>query len=94
MLVSSAGILLGLAALAILGTVLWLVRGYLPNVTAELQLRQHNVREAVFDGNDWQVRHIGFLSTQLCHNGEFCCLQNRLLLKARLHGALSKAAQQ
>ena len=93
-LVSSAGILLGLAALAVLGLGLWLVRGYLPDVTAGLQLRQHNVREAVFDGNDWQVHHIGFLSTQLCHNGEFCCLQNRLVLEARLHGALTKAAQQ
>jgi hypothetical protein len=93
-LVSSAGILLGLVALAILGLVFWLVRGYLPDVTAGLQLRQHNVREAVFDGDGWQVHHIGFLSTQLCHNGEFCCLQNRQVLEARLHGEVTKTAPQ
>src|ERR1700722_21845 len=60
-LLSSAGILLGLAALAVLSLLLWLVRGYLPDVTAGLQLRHHNVQEAVFDGECWQVDHVGFL---------------------------------
>jgi hypothetical protein len=92
-LLSSAGLLLGLAALAILGLLLWLVRGYLPDVAAGLHLRQHRVREAIFDGNAWQVLHIGLLSTQLGYNGEFCSLQNRVVLEARLHTAASTAAQ-
>jgi hypothetical protein len=93
-LLSSAGILLGLAALAVLSLLLWLVRGYLPDVIAGLQLRQHNVREAVFDGEFWQLAHIGFLTTQLGHAGEFCYLQNRLVLQARLHGSMTQAAPQ
>jgi hypothetical protein len=92
-LLSSAGLLLGLSALAILGLLLWLVRGYLPDVAAGLQLRQHRIREAIFDGDHWQVLHIGLLSTQLGLNGQFCSLQNRVILEARLHTATSTAAQ-
>src|SRR5262249_11600165 len=44
-LLSSAGVLLGLAALALLGLLLWLVRGHLPDVSAGFQLRGHKVRE-------------------------------------------------
>ena len=44
-MLSSAGVLIGLAALAVLGILLWLVRGYVPDVTAGLQLRSHQVRE-------------------------------------------------
>src|SRR5262249_51949996 len=44
-LLSSAGVLIGLLALAVLGFLLYLVRGYLPDVFAGLQLRAHRVRE-------------------------------------------------
>ena len=86
-LLSSAGVLLGLAALALLGSLLWLVRGYLPDVTAGLQLRANKVSEAWFDGVSWQLAEVGLLTTQLCRAGEFCRVQNRVVLEARLQGA-------
>jgi hypothetical protein len=90
-LLSSAGVLIGLAALAILGLLLWLVRGYLPDFIAGLQLRTHGVREAWFDGVSWQLAEIGLLSTQLSRAGQFCSVQNRLVLEARLHGVPAQA---
>ncbi len=43
-LLSSAGVLIGLAALALFGGLLWMGRGHLPDVAAGLQLRAHKVR--------------------------------------------------
>jgi hypothetical protein len=91
-LLSSAGLLLGLAALAVLGFLLWLVRGYLPDVAAGLQLRTQKVREVWFDGSPWQVTEIGFLATQLCRAGEFRRFQNRLVLEALFQRAPAEAA--
>ena len=91
-LLSSAGVLIGVAALALVGLLLWLVRGYLPDVTAGLQLRAHQVRAVWLDAVSWQVSEIGLLSTQLTRAGEFWRLQNRLVLEARLHGAPAEAA--
>jgi hypothetical protein len=90
-LLSSAGVLIGLAALAVLGFLLWMARGYLPDITAGLQLRTHKVREVWFEGTAWQVSEVGFLSTQLGRRGEFCRLQNRVVLEARMHGAPAEA---
>ncbi len=92
-LLSSAGVLIGLAALAVLGFLLWLVRGYLPDVTAGLQLRAHNVREVFFNGEAWRVAEIGFVTSQITRAGEFCRLQNRVVLEARMHGAPTEASQ-
>jgi hypothetical protein len=86
-LLSSAGVLVGLAALAVLGLLLWLVRGHLPDVLAGLQLRVHQVREVSFDGAPWQVAEVGFLTTQVGRAGQFYRLQNRRVLEALLHGA-------
>ncbi|HTU18594.1 MAG TPA: hypothetical protein VMG10_11085 [Gemmataceae bacterium] len=91
-LLSSAGVLIGLASLAILALLLWLGRGYLPDVTAGLQLRVHNVREVWFEGEAWQVSEVGLLTTQVNRRGEFCRLQNRVVLEARMQGAPSEAA--
>lgn len=91
-LVSSAGLLIGLASLACLALLLWLTRGYLPDVMAGLQLRLHAVREVVFEGEAWQVSEVGFVTSQVCRRGEFCRLQNRVVLEARLQGAPSEAA--
>jgi hypothetical protein len=91
-LLSSAGVLIGLAALALLGLLLWLVRGHLPDVTAGFQLRAHNVREAWLDGAAWQVVEVGFLTAQVGRAGEFCRVQNRLLLRAILQGAPEEAS--
>ncbi len=91
-LLSSAGVLIGLAAVAVLGFLLWLVSGYLPDVTAGLQLRAQQVREVWIDKEMWQVTEIGFLATQVTRSGEFCRLQNRVVLEARLHGAPSEGS--
>jgi hypothetical protein len=93
-MLSSAGVLIGLAALAVLGILLWLVRGYVPDVTAGLQLRSHQVREVWFDGAAWQLVQIGFLTTQIGRSGDFCRVQNRIVLEARLHGSPAQAASQ
>jgi hypothetical protein len=91
-LVSSSAVLLGLAALAVLGFLFWIMRGYLPDVTAGLQLRQRAVRDIAFGGERWQVVAIGLLTTQLSRAGEFCSMQNRLVLEARLQGAMMPEA--
>jgi hypothetical protein len=90
-LLSSAGVLIGLAALAVLGFLLWMARGYLPDVIAGLQLRAHKVREVWFDGSLWQVAEVGFLTSQVGRAGEFCRLQNHRVLEARMHGAPAEA---
>jgi hypothetical protein len=85
-LLSSAGLLVGLTALAVLGFLLWAGRGYLPDLAAGLQLRAQNVRQVWFDGLAWQVSEVGFLTTQVTRAGEFCRLPNRQVLEAHLHG--------
>jgi hypothetical protein len=91
-LLSGANLPLGLAALAVLGCLLWLVRGYLPDLTAGLQLRAHKVRELCFNGTPWQVTEVGLLRTQLMRAGEFYHLQNRLALEALFQAAPATAA--
>jgi hypothetical protein len=91
-LLSSAGVLFGLATLVLLGLLLWLLRGYLPDVAAGLQLRAHKVREVWLDGAPWQVVEVGLLTAQLGRAGEFCRQQNRLVLEARAHGVPAEAA--
>jgi hypothetical protein len=93
-LLSSAGVLVGVAALALLGLVLWLGRGYLPDVAAGLQLRVHKVREVwLDDGEPWQVSEVGFLTAQVIRRGEQRGVANRVVLEARLHGAPAEASQ-
>jgi hypothetical protein len=90
-LLSGAGLLLALAALGVLGCLLWLLRGYLPDVTAGLQLRAHRVNEVCLEGVPWRVSEVGFLTTQLGRAGEFCRMQNRLVLEARMHAQAMEA---
>ena len=91
-LLSSAGVLVGVAALALLGLVLWLGRGYLPDVAAGLQLRVHKVREVWLDeGEPWQVSEVGFLTAQVIRRGEQRGVANRVVLEARLHGVPAEA---
>jgi hypothetical protein len=90
-LLSGAGLPLALAALAVVGYLLWLARGYLPDVTAGLQLRGHKVRELSFNGTPWQVTAVGLLTTQLMRGGEFYHLQNRLALEALFQAAPAAA---
>jgi hypothetical protein len=91
-LLSSAGLFLGLAILTIFASLLWLVRGYLPDVMAGLQLRFNPVPEVWFEGEAWQVSEVGFLTTQVSRRGEFCRLQNRVVQQARRQGVPQEAA--
>jgi hypothetical protein len=92
LLLSSAGMLIGLAALAILGLMLWLVRAHLPDLVAGLQLRAQKVSKVWFDGEAWDVAEVGLLTTQVTRAGAFHPVQNRLVLDALLHGASTEAA--
>jgi hypothetical protein len=91
-LLSGASLPLGLAALGVLGCLLWLVRGHLPDLTAGLQLRAHKVRELCFNGTPWQVTEVGLLRTLLMRGGEFYHLQNRLALEALFQAVPAAAA--
>jgi hypothetical protein len=91
-LLSSAGVLLGLAALGLLGVLLWTVRGYLPDIGAGLQLRSHQLREVWLEGTPWQIAEVGFLTTQVSRAGAFWRLHNRLVLKACLQAQPVEAA--
>jgi hypothetical protein len=91
-LLSSAGVLYGIAALALLGLLLWLGRGHLPDVAAGLQLRVHKIREVSLDeGEPWQVSEVGFLTAQVTRRGEFRRVPNRVVVEARLHEAPAEA---
>jgi hypothetical protein len=92
LLLSSAGMLIGLAALALLGLMLWLVRAHLPDVVAGLQLRAQKVRKVYFDGESWDVAEVGLLTTQVTRAGAFHPMQNRQVLDALLHGAPAETA--
>jgi hypothetical protein len=88
---SGAGLFLGLVALAVLGFLLWAVRGYLPDLAAGLQLWSQHVREVWFDGLGWVVSEVGFITTQVTRAGEFCRLPNRQVLEAHMQGAPAEA---
>jgi hypothetical protein len=91
-LLSSAGVLVGLATLAVLGLGLWLVRGHLPDVTAGLQLRANKIREVLFEGEPWQIAAVGLLTTEVTRAGAFCRVQNRVVLEACLNRAPTEGA--
>ena len=88
-LLFGSGVLMGVAALVVVGFLLWSVRGHLPDVSAGLQLRAHKVVEVQLDGAPWQVAEIGLLTTVLGRAGDFCRLKNRAVLEASLHGTPS-----
>jgi hypothetical protein len=87
LLLSSAGLLFALAALGILGGLLWLGRSHLPDVVAGLQLRAHKVREVWIEGSPCQVGDIGLLTTELKRGGEAVRVPNHRVLETRMHGA-------
>lgn len=83
-LLSSWGLVLGLLVAALLAGACWLLRGYLPDLTAGLQLRTHQVRQVWFEGVPWDVFHVGLFATDVCRQGEFHRVQNRHVLEARV----------
>jgi hypothetical protein len=90
-LLSSAGVLIGLAALAVFGLLLWLVRGYLPDIAAGLQLRAYKVDLIQLDGERWQVVEVGMITTEVSRRGECSRLPNRQVLAARLQKTAPEA---
>jgi hypothetical protein len=86
-LLSSAHLLLAVATLALSGFGLYLVRGYVPDVTAGMQLRSHKVQALWFEGESWQVADIGLISTLVGRRGEFHRVQNRVVLELCMNGA-------
>jgi hypothetical protein len=91
-LLSSAGVLIGLAALAVFGSLLWMARGWFPDIAAGLQLRAHKVDLIQLDGQPWQVNEVGFITTEVSRRGEFSRLPNRQVLAARMQGAAAQTA--
>jgi hypothetical protein len=91
-ILSNAGLLLSLAALVVLGVLLWLIRGYLPDFAAGQQLRQRAVKEVWFEQERWQVLDVGLLMTQLTRAGAFSRLRNRRVLEVCMHGAVPETA--
>jgi hypothetical protein len=91
-LLTSTGLLFGLAALVVLGLAMWLLRGHLPDVSAGLQLQMHKVREVWLDGESWDLAQVGLLSTELTRAGQFCRIQNRQVLEACVHAASAQAS--
>jgi hypothetical protein len=90
-LLASAGVLLSLATLVLLGVGLWMVRGHIPDVVAGLQLKASKVREVFFEGQPWQVAEVGLLTSQVGRAGEICRVQNRVVLEARMHASVPQA---
>ena len=88
---TSAGLLFGLVALAVLGGGLWLLRHHLPDVAAGLQLRAHKVREVQLEGVPVQVSEVGLVTSVVCKAGLVNRVKNRLVLEARLNGAPTAA---
>jgi hypothetical protein len=85
-LLSSAGVLIGLAALALFGLLLWLARGYLPDIAAGLQLRALKMDLIQLEGERWQVVELGLITSEVSRRGECRRLSNRQVLAARLQG--------
>jgi hypothetical protein len=83
-MLSSAGLLFGLAALTILGGGLFVMRRRLPDVAAGLLLRAHKVTEVEFEGAPWQVAQVGFVTSDVRRGGVFNRLDNRKVLASRL----------
>jgi hypothetical protein len=89
-LLSGAGLLFALAALAILGVGLWLVRRHLPDVMAGLILRAHNVTEVQVEGTPWKVAEVGLVSSDVHRAGAHNRLGNQKVLASRLEGASAR----
>jgi hypothetical protein len=92
-MLTSVGVLFGLAALAVLGLGLWLVRGQLPDVAAGLQLRANQVNEVWFEGSPWQVGNVGLVTTEVGRGGQSNRVRNQQVLDARMHGAPAMAGR-
>lgn len=81
-LLSGRAMLLAFLAVAFLGTCLWLVRGYLPDLMAGRKLRAEKVGQVWIEGAPFRVAGIGLLTSELGNDGETGRVPNRLVLDA------------
>jgi hypothetical protein len=92
LLSSGSGVILWLLAVPALGVLLWVGRGYLPDVLAGAKLRSDKVSTVWFDGAAWQVSGVGLLTAEVGRGGESARLRNRQVLEA-VHGASALAGR-
>jgi hypothetical protein len=92
-LLFSAGVSVGLAAMVILGVPLWLGRAHLSDVVAGLRLRTEKVGTVWLDGAACQVGEIGWLQTDVGRAGEYVRVPNRQVLEAATHAAPAAAGR-
>ena len=85
LLLFSAGLRVGIAAVAIAGIVLFFAQGHFADLIAGLRLRKDKVSTVWKDGIAWQVTRIGLLHSEVGRGGEYFKVQNRHLLEAFAH---------
>jgi hypothetical protein len=90
-LLTSTGLILGLAVLILFGLLFWWLRDDLPDVFAGLQLHSHHVREVWFSGEPWRVDQVGLLSSEVSRADEVHRVPNRKVLDARLQADAANA---
>jgi hypothetical protein len=86
LLPSGGAMVVGLLAVPVLGVVLWVGRGFLPDVMAGWKLRADKVGQVQLDGTAWPVSGVGLLTTEVGQRGASYRIRNRLVLDA-VHGA-------
>jgi hypothetical protein len=92
-LLSGRGIVIGFLLVPVLGGLLWLARGYLPDVLAGLKLRWNKISQVWLDGAAWDVAGVGLLRAEIGRAGECGRVPNHLILEAAESGFPGAAAR-
>lgn len=87
LLLFTAGLSVGVAAVAIACLVLFFAQGHFADLIAGLRLRKDKVDTVWKDGIAWQINRIGLLRSEVGRGGEYFKVQNRHLLEATAQGA-------
>jgi hypothetical protein len=85
-LLAGRGILIAMLALPILGGILWLARGYIPDLMAGLKLRKDKVDQIWIEGMACRVEGVGLLTSEVGQGNDTGRVRNRLVLEAAGHG--------
>jgi hypothetical protein len=85
-LLSGRGILIAMLAVLILGGLLWLARGYIPDLMAGLKLRKEKVAQVWIEGTACRVEGVGLLTSEVGQGNETGQVRNRLVMEAAAHG--------
>ena len=84
-LLSGRGILIAMLMVLILGGLLWLARGYIPDLMAGLKLRKEKVGQVWIEGTACRVEGVGLLTSEVGQGAETGRVPNRLVLEAAGH---------